>query len=304
MRKFFGYKINKGDKLGLIQEYVDTLVSSYSVNHYRNKGYDCYDGKRMRVKVQDLPRGSGVKIDVQCDYCKKIFSQAYRRYLEHPDDIACKECRYSKVSKTNLKRYGNTCSLHNKEVHEKVLTTWKEKYGVTNPFLSKTIRDKSRKTMLEKYGVEYTAQSTELMEKMNATLLNKGKDGFIYTSKMQNYLCNLFGGELNYKIGSMYIDIFLPEYNICCEYDGGGHNLCVCHKRMTQEEMNQKDEKRNIVLVKSGYKVFRIVSARDKQLPDEEFIKIKNKAIDALINKQYDVYIYDIDKKSEKSFNV
>ena len=53
-----------------------------------------------------------------------------------------------------------------------------------------------------------------------------------------------------------------------------------------------------------GYKVFRIVSRKDKNLTDNEFLQIKNKAIDNLINNYNNIYIYDIDNQSEKSFKM
>ena len=291
--------------MGLIQEYVDMKISTYNIDHYHSKGYKCINGETIKIKVQDLSKGSGVKIDVQCDYCGEIFQQSYRRYLEHPNDIACKKCRYNKVAKTNLERYGCTCSLRNEEVLEKSKATNLNKFGVEYPLQNKQILQQTKETLFQRYGVHIPIHSDVIYHKMNETLKNNSNcDSFVGTSKIQKYLCELYNGILNYKIENAFVDIFIPEYNICCEYDGGGHNLSVIHNRITQEELDKKDEMRNKKLVDMGYKVFRIVSRKDKNLTDNEFLQIKNKAIDNLINNYNNIYIYDIDNQSEKSFKM
>lgn len=290
--------------MGLIQEYVDIKISTYNISHYHNKGYQCVDGETIKIKVQDLSKGSGVKIDVQCDYCGETFKQAYRRYLEHPNDIACKRCRYNKVAKTNIERYGHTCSLRNEEVLTKSKETNLKKFGVEYPLQNKQILQQTKETLFKKYGVHIPIYSDAICHKMNETLKKNNKDSFVGTSKMQKYLCELYQGVLNYKIDNAFIDIFLVDYNICCEYDGGGHNLSVIHNRITQEELDKKDEMRNRQLVDKGYKVFRIISKNDRKLTDTEFLKIKDNAIYNLIHRNNNIYIYDIDNQSEKSFKM
>ena len=46
---------------------------------------------------------------------------------------------YNKVFKTNLKKYGNRCSLHGKEIHEKVVKTCLKKYGVPSLVTAKSL---------------------------------------------------------------------------------------------------------------------------------------------------------------------
>ena len=290
--------------MGLIQEYVDVKISTYNINHYHNKGYKCINGETITVKTQDLSEGSGIKIDVQCDYCGEIFQQAYRRYLEHPNDISCKKCRYHKVAKTNLERYGNTCSLRNEEVLAKSKETNLKKFGTEYPLQNKQILQQTKETLFQRYGVHTPMHSDVIYHKMNETLKKNNGDSFVGTSKIQKYLCELYQGILNYKVDNSFVDIFLTDYNICCEYDGGGHNLSVIHKRITQEELDKKDEMRNQQLINKGYKVFRIISKNDKKLTDVEFLNIKDNAIQSLIQNNNNLYIYDIDNQSEKSFKM
>lgn len=290
--------------MGLIQEYVDIKISTYNINHYHSKGYKCIDGETIKIKVQDLSKGSGVKIDVQCDYCGEIFKQAYRRYLEHPNDISCKQCRYNKVAKTNLERYGNVCSLRNEEVLAKSKETNLKKFGVEYPLQNKQILQQTKETLFKNYGVLIPVKNKIILKRLQNSLNNVDIGGYVSTSKMQKYLCDLYNGVLNYKIENSYVDIFLSDYNICCEYDGGGHDLSVKFKHITQEEFDKKENLRNQKLVDMGYKVFRIVSRRDKKLTDNEFLQIKNQAINNLINNDNNIYIYDIDTQSEKSFKM
>lgn len=290
--------------MGLIQEYVDMKISTYNIEHYKNKGYDCIDGETIKVRVCDLSEGSGVKIDVECDYCGAKFKQAYRRYLEHSNDIACMDCRYYKVAKTNLERYGNTCSLRNKDVLQKAKDTCKKRYGVEYSLQNKQIQKQTKITLFQHYGVTVPAKNKTILKRMNEAMKMSDNSQFISTSKIQRHLCDLYNGVLNYKVDNFYVDMYLQEYNICCEYDGGGHNLSVKHSRITQEELDKKDDLRNMELINRGYKVFRIVSSKDTKLTDKEFLNIKDKAIQNLIYNNYNLYVYNIDNQSEKSFKM
>lgn len=273
------------------------------MEHYQNIGYKCINGQRILVKTCDVSVGSGIKIDVQCDYCGKTFKQAYRRYLEHPNDIACTDCRYNKVAKTNLERYGNTCSLKNSEVQKKVIETSMKRYGVPVPIFSKQSIDKANKTKIKKYGTPYPLQNKEIWEKCNHTMNIKHGKGLVPISKNQKFLNDLYGGVLNFEINGKFVDMLL-EYNICCEYDGGGHRMSVIRGKLTEEEFNKKELEREKIIIKEGYKIFRIVSRRDKLFDNKMMTDIKNKASDELLINNKDVYIYDIDNKTEKSYVV
>jgi hypothetical protein len=102
------------------------------------------------------------------------------------------------MKETNLKKYGNVCSVQNKEIQEKIKKnniekygheelfksdiikeqikkTNIEKYGSINPFQSEKIKEKIKETNIKKYGVEYPIQNNEIKKKIdNANILKYG----------------------------------------------------------------------------------------------------------------------------------
>lgn len=282
-------------KMGLIQKKVKIKITSYNINHYLLLGYNAVNGYEIEIKIEDLTSGSGYKVDVQCDYCKKIFKKAYRRYLETKDDLCCKDCRPRKFAKTNLDKFGVECSLRNPDINKKTKATWMKKYGVESPFASEEIREKIKKTCIERYGTPVRIFNKKDMSKISK---NQNKNNKVTTSKEQKDLHSLYGGELNYKIGKYYIDMFFEDSFICCEYNGGGHYLAVLHNRITEEELNLRDNEKYKFMIESGFKCFVIINKKSGLPNKEELIKIKERAINTLKN-DYDVFIYDVQTKSE-----
>ena len=121
-------------------------------------------------------------------------------------------------------------------------------------------------------------QNQSINSKGRATMY---KNGTVPTSKAQKHVCDLYDGILNYPVGKHSVDILLAN-NIAVEYDGGGHNLQVIHKKMTQEEFENKAKGRYYCLKRNGYKVITLINKSDKLPSDMTLLKIKNIAIDAL----------------------
>jgi len=176
-----------------------------------------------------------------------------------------------------------------------------ERYGVPVPILSKESIRKSTLTKIKRYGTPYPLQNPDILEKCRETMRQSTGKDLIPISKNQYFLHDLYGGILNYKVNSRYVDILLDD-NICFEYDGGGHRLNVYKGKLTDEEFDKKEAEREIEIVSCGYKIFRIISRRDK-LPDSDvLLKIKDVAYNKL--KTFDVYRYYTYDNSEKSYNV
>lgn len=178
------------------------LVRWHGTNrqYYIDKGYtftkirDTFD-----VKVEDLQKGSNVKVKVKCDYCGKVFEKSYSNYVEQHDDKrgdACRDCsslklkdvfmdKYGvsnpnkisdvreKIEKTNLERYGVKNPSELEEIKEKRKQTFIEKYGVEHPSLSKEINDKRKQYFIDKYGVENPFQSEDVKEKIKQSFIDK-----------------------------------------------------------------------------------------------------------------------------------
>ena len=147
-------------------------------NWYKNKGYIFSNWKdEFYVNVEDLSLCSTIDIEIECDYCHKVFSVNYVDYLKNKERTpinkdCCKECRPIKTKETMMLRYGkHTAQLS--EVREKYTNTCIDKYGVSNATKTKEVQNKMKNTMVEKYGVEHIFQSDEFIKKYNQTIFNK-----------------------------------------------------------------------------------------------------------------------------------
>lgn len=99
---------------------------------------------------------------------KKYFFSVPKRVFEkngvHP------ERSKQRKRQTNLKKYGNVCSLHGntveaKKIHRKKTKTCIEKYGVEHPSQSEDIKNRKKVTCLEKYGVDNISKSERIKKK-------------------------------------------------------------------------------------------------------------------------------------------
>lgn len=235
----------------------------------------------------------------------------YINELKCIDKIACKNCKGKKQKDCTMKKYGVTNTSQLQEVKDKIKNTNLEKYGIDNYAKTKECKEKMKSTCEEKYGKNYkqlfieksrltfyektgfshASKSPDVKEKKKNSFLKKYgvcspsqaveirekitqsfyKNSSQKASTQQCYICNLYDGILNYPVSYYNADIYLPDYNLICEFDGGGHNLNVIAGRETQEEFNQKEIIRNNVIKREGYKQMRIISTTDK-LPSDKIL--------------------------------
>lgn len=281
--------------MGLIQETAIVKVTSYNIDHYRSIGYVCEDGYEITVKVNELSHGSGVAIDVQCDYCGIIFKKQYRRYRESIGKLSCAHCKSRKAQETHIERYGAPCVLWTANVRQKIIEDSIQKYGCENPGLSDEAIAKRRETCIRKYGVPTPLEDRDIYLKTHAA-----SDGSmnVLTSKEQIRFHEYVNGEFNYNIGKYFIDDMLVKEKICCEYDGGGHDMRVKTGQITQEKFEQKEKERNEYLVGLGYRVFRFCNPRSRAFSEDDVVSQLNKAKLAFDNEGV-IYIYNHQNKSE-----
>ena len=254
---------------------MDIRITNITESYFKGIGYDVKNGDKINIPIEELPKGSGLKVLVMCDYCNCVFEKQWRKILMSKDDC-CKDCKTKKMMKTSLERYGNVCSLR-------------------NPIIEKKMKENN----LKKFGVEYPLQNKEILKKTKCNVLEESFFERI-TSKQQKKIHNLFGGILNYQIYPYIVDIFFPEERIYFEYDGGGHNLSVKLKQKEEKQFEKEQEIRTLYLKDKGLKEFRIIdsSKKGKLLEDNDMRKIKNKAFN-LLSKEYTSYIYNIDNNTE-----
>lgn len=84
-------------------QYFKVKITRRNIDHYISKGYDVALKDVISVKAEDLINGSHLKVNVECDYCGKIVSVAYRDYVKYKyDKYSCMKCRQRKTSEYNL----------------------------------------------------------------------------------------------------------------------------------------------------------------------------------------------------------
>ena len=248
-----------------VENQVVTLhVINFTEKHFRSLGYDVHNGDVITIPVKHLPKGSGIKINVQCKYCGKIFKKAWRRYLETKDKCCCEQCKELKMMEISLEKYGNVCSLRNPIVQEK-----------------------SKNKNMKNLGVQYPFQNKDILKKCHQTLYKNGNN-ITPTSKQQLYINKLYHGILNYPIDMYFADILLD--NLIIEYDGGGHNLEVKINTITENEFQSKEFKRESIFINNGYKLLRIICENDKLPEDNILLKIKEIAEYILNNNNNNIY--------------
>ena len=261
-------------------QFVKIKVTNNTEGHFNKLGYNVKNGTWITISVEHLSNGSGIKIGVMCDYCGAPFVREWRKRFLYKDDC-CKKCKNKKMMNTSLKKYGNVCSLQNSEIHKKV-----------------------KESNLLKYGVEYPLQNKEIHQK---TINNTINQSFINrtTTKQQKFIYEIYGGQINYQIYPYIVDILFEEEKIFFEYDGGGHNLKVKFREMTQEEFDKQEQKRTKFLKNKGLKEFRIIDSSKKgNLPSiEKLLNIKNRAFKILNNTTNTTYIYNLDNNTETYYN-
>jgi very-short-patch-repair endonuclease len=222
---------------------------------------------------------------------KSIREKALRLGLSREKKIIDQD-REIKNKTTLIKKYGVDCSLKIPEVEIKSRQTNMEKRGFPYPTQSIEIRKKIKKTVQKRYGVDNVFQADVIKNKSKQSLYKHGSQR---CSKQQFYIATLLKGKINYPIGHCNVDILLND-NIVCEYDGGGHSLTIKLNRISEENFDNGERKRELFLKSKGFLIIRIVSRNDMLPKDEILIKMIAEAEDYL-KKGHSWITFDIDKK-------
>ena len=157
---------------------VEVKIASRNHKHFKELGYEVYNGKILTVKAEELTKGSNIEVQVICDYCGKLFYKKYVSYLKanlknNLQKDACQDCRILKSQEVIELKYNNKSAWANKEVREKIKKTCKEKYGFENPAQAELIKEKIKNTNLERYGAENVFQVESIKNRQRETVLEK-----------------------------------------------------------------------------------------------------------------------------------
>lgn len=221
-----------------------------------------------------------------------------------------------KSKDTLMKNYGVENPTQSKVIQQKMIENNIKKYGVEYYFQTDNFKEDSRQSNIERYGVENYTQTDEylksnrvywnkiradgtldkIVEKRKATNLEMYGyenvmqhpdvqkkafnsyfvNGTAPSSKEQRRICELVDGVLNFPSHPYMLDIAFPEDKVYVEYDGGGHDLPVKNKQLSQEQFNQKELKRSNAMLARGWKEIRVINPNDRKISSEriiEFIK-------------------------------
>lgn len=162
------------------------------IDEYNAKLIENYEGKKLN-------RDSIIKGKCSSKDCNNFFSKSFR-FLNENAGPFCVECSkkvgqeklkktilenygvdhpckskdiIKKRGETNLKKYGETCSLRGKEAIKKTKLTIIKIYGVENVSQSSEIWDKIKKSNNDKYGTDYGFQCDSVKKKIVETNIKK-----------------------------------------------------------------------------------------------------------------------------------
>jgi len=260
---------------------LETIVSKEYRNYIRDNiksvvHKDCC-AKCQQIKTKECNMiNIGVESHMQLEeHMEKHKQRMMDKYgVDH--NMKVPEIRQKAVD-TFIKNYGCENPMQNQDIIDKSNATKIEHFGSTNAYSLDSVREKAIQTNLDRYGVEWQMQNKEIMEKSKITMY---KNGTVPTSNQQRYLHNLFGGELNYPVSRLSLDIAFPENKIYIEYNGNGHELSVRMGGISQEDFDKKNIRRYYYLKSNGWKIININSYCDYLPSDEILLEEYNKALE------------------------
>lgn len=93
--------------MGIINKKIEVLLHGINIKYYEDLGYEIpryYDEKhkkyfiknntKIEVKTKDLPKGSQIKVLIECDSCGKKYEKSYQEYFKynHNGKTYCNKC--------------------------------------------------------------------------------------------------------------------------------------------------------------------------------------------------------------------
>lgn len=93
----------------LITKNVEIKASQRNIEYYKSLGYKCKYGDIIEVKVQDIQRGSVVKVECECDMCHSLFAVTYKLFANQytlSSKTYCDKCKKTITESEKCKKIG------------------------------------------------------------------------------------------------------------------------------------------------------------------------------------------------------
>ena len=264
----------------VITKKANIRVVKSNIEHFEKLGYDVKIYDVLYVPISQLTNGCKAKIEVQCDYCKKIITKTYKQLAnERKNSITkkdcCNSCTYIKRTESNLFLYGVENPAQRKDVQEKMKKTCRERYGVDNPTKNKSIsnkvskklknktvsqkikiKEKKEKTCSERYGVLCTFNTAKSRKNLFKTQSKESRPQRETFGILKKEYGSLINSNVSYSKLSLDMLLVVENIKIDIEYDSSYWH-----------EPN-RDRKRDEFLKLNGFKILRIKSG--KEIPEKK----------------------------------
>ena len=230
--------------------------------------------------------------------CDDIFSRSFRELIKYNGYCAncCKEIGKTKITQTNIEKFGFKNAMQNEIVKAKQKNTTLEKYGVEHISQLEKIKEQKKLKSLEKYGTEFVLQSEEIKNKSKETnLIKYGFENPQQNKDIKNKTIETTFNKYGCKSAVGNIDIKQKMIQKCIEKYGVEHhsqNSEVSERMFKSAYKNKKYTMPSGKIIDyQGYENFAI----------DKLLNIENILEDDIITNRKDVpEIWYIDKTGKQ----
>jgi hypothetical protein len=131
----------------ILNSTIKLKINVYNIKYYSENKI----GDFIEISPLNLPQGSGIILDVKCEFCGREKRIQFRKYLKNTKNFKVK---YSCSNSCSILKYKDTC-----------LT----KYGVDNAFKLDENKQKFKNTCKIKYGFDNPLKNSDISNKMVTT---------------------------------------------------------------------------------------------------------------------------------------
>jgi len=193
----------------ILENKIKIKIYRRNIGHYNSLGYKVNLDDTIEIFVNELPKGTSIKINVKCDVCGKEKKLSYQKYLKNIKTYhfySCSQkCSVIKCEKTFYEKYGCKRPMANESIKKKTQLTINKKYKKDCYLQTDEFKDKSKKTCEEKYNSNHPMKNNKIKEKYKQSIIK------IYGVENISFLDSIQKKIKNTKIKN---NIILPDFMI------------------------------------------------------------------------------------------